>query len=142
MGQYPDALDGSSDLIFEPGVMIPTTPWDSLVWNGIAQWCRVTSTSDLDEILPNRRSFSNLFTSSTVYKSGAPPTPTTPPPTPAPNLSGACVRSPLPMQHSDRAKQCNWVAKKNTTKRCVMNNVRDHCPDTCAGDCSTDSQKH
>jgi hypothetical protein len=55
--------------------------------------------------------------------------------------SGGCINSSLPMLVNKITKQCNWVARKNTTKRCNLKNVRDHCPDTCAGDCSVDSQK-
>jgi hypothetical protein len=76
-----------------------------------------------------------------VDPSYSPPTPTTSPPTPAPNPSGGCVNSPLPMLMNKKSKQCKWVARGNTTKRCNKKNVRDHCPDTCAGDCSADSQK-
>ena len=36
LGEYPDTLTPDGDLIFEPGIVIPTTPWDAL-WNGLAQ---------------------------------------------------------------------------------------------------------
>ena len=41
LGSYPDALSNDGSVIFEPGIVIPTTPWDA-VWNGVAQWFGIT----------------------------------------------------------------------------------------------------
>ncbi len=40
LGEYPTSLD-DGPLIFQPGIVIPTTPWDAL-WNGVAQWLGIT----------------------------------------------------------------------------------------------------
>ena len=37
IGTYPETFSFDSPNAFEPGIFIPTLPWDS-VWNGIAQW--------------------------------------------------------------------------------------------------------
>lgn len=42
LGSYPDILSEDGPLIFAPGIVIPTLPWDSL-WNGVAQWFGITS---------------------------------------------------------------------------------------------------
>ena len=42
IGEYPDILSEDGPLIFEPGIVIPTKPWDA-PWNGIAQWFGITS---------------------------------------------------------------------------------------------------
>lgn len=141
LGSYPDRLDGG-DLIFEPGICIPTTPWDS-VWNSVAQWLGITNASDLDTVLPNRKSFNNLFSKSTLF-GGSGPSPSTPAPTPtsptppAPTPSTSCEDSPLPMKVNGKTKKCQWVSKMSN-KRCNKKNVSNHCPDTCNGDCSVDS---
>ena len=47
--------------------VIPSTPWDS-IWNGVAQWFGITSTADLNEVLPNRNNFlDGLFTTELLY---------------------------------------------------------------------------
>jgi hypothetical protein len=42
MGEYPHDLTADGpQVISEVGIVIPTTPWESL-WNGIAEWFGVT----------------------------------------------------------------------------------------------------
>jgi len=65
LGTYPD-LTEDSPIIFQPGIVIPTTPWESM-WNPIAQWFGIGD-SDLDKILPNRQEFvDNLFSKADFY---------------------------------------------------------------------------
>ena len=42
LGDYPNILSEDGPLVFEPGIVIPTLPWDSL-WNSVAQWFGITS---------------------------------------------------------------------------------------------------
>ena len=67
-GEYPTDVSLQSPLnINERGVLIPTTPFDS-IWNGVAQWFGVTDTNDLNTVLPNRDNFGNtLMTSDDLY---------------------------------------------------------------------------
>ena len=37
LGTFPDDLSEDGSQIFEPGIVIPTLPWDA-IWNPIAQW--------------------------------------------------------------------------------------------------------
>ena len=60
LGKYPDTLDASGPLSFEPGILIPSTPWES-VWLGVSQWLGISNDDDLDEVIPNRKSFWNLY---------------------------------------------------------------------------------
>eukprot|EP00957_Ditylum_brightwellii_P093391 7111501-Ditylum_brightwellii.AAC.1 len=53
LGKYPDDFSVSSPIVLSRGRMIPTTPWDAIL-NGVAQWCGVTNSSDLDRVLPMR----------------------------------------------------------------------------------------
>ena len=73
-----------------PGVVIPSTPWEAL-WNGVAQWFGVTTSSSLDEVVPNRQTFSsNLFSQSDLYKgtfTDPPTSASTPSPSSAPITS-------------------------------------------------------
>jgi uncharacterized protein (DUF1501 family) len=41
LGTYPDILSEDGPLIFQPGIVIPTKPWES-TWNGVAQWFGIT----------------------------------------------------------------------------------------------------
>ena len=61
MGDFPEDLSNDGPFVFSPGIVIPTTPWDSL-WNSVSQWFGVSNEADLDKILPNRGTFDNLFT--------------------------------------------------------------------------------
>jgi uncharacterized protein (DUF1501 family) len=66
LGTYPDDLSNDSPDVFRPGIVIPTTPWESL-WNPIAQWFGIEE-NDLDEILPNRHEFMDrLFSKADLY---------------------------------------------------------------------------
>ena len=66
LGTYPDDLTNDSPIIFPPGIVIPTIPWESL-WNPVAQWFGVGE-SDLDKILPNRQQFADrLFSKADLY---------------------------------------------------------------------------
>ena len=71
LGQYPRDMDDSESDVFQPGIAIPTTPWDA-VWNGItSRWLGITSnnSADLDEVIPNRRgTFTNLFGKEELFK--------------------------------------------------------------------------
>ncbi len=58
LGEFPE-LASDKPLIFSPGIVVPTTPWESL-WNSVAQWFGVDE-GDLDTILPHRGTFDNLF---------------------------------------------------------------------------------
>ena len=60
LGEFPLDLTNEGDYAFEPGIFIPSRPWESL-WNGIAQWFGITTYNDLITVLPNRNSFSNLL---------------------------------------------------------------------------------
>ncbi len=60
LGEFPRNLTNDGDYAFEPGIVIPSYPWESL-WNGIAQWFGVTSPNDLTTVLPNRNTFANLL---------------------------------------------------------------------------------
>jgi len=71
--------------INERGVLIPTTPFDS-IWNGVAQWFGVTDTNDLNTVLPNRDNFGNtLMNSGDLYGITTTSSPTK---SPAPSSSG------------------------------------------------------
>lgn len=60
MGTFPNNLTNDGPYAFEPGILIPSTPLESL-WNGIAEWFGITSSDDLNTVLPNRGTFSNLL---------------------------------------------------------------------------------
>ena len=47
LGTYPHNLTNDNELIFAPGIVIPTLPWES-IWNGLAQWFGVKE-EDLDD---------------------------------------------------------------------------------------------
>ena len=67
LGSFPSNLTNDGDFVFEPGITIPTTPWEAL-WNGIAQWFGITNTDDLNTVIPNRNSFpSRLFSLSDMF---------------------------------------------------------------------------
>ena len=70
-GAYPTPLTSGSDHWLPRGRFIPTTPWES-VWNAVSQWMGVHDDTDLDEVLPNRKSFStcSLFTDKNLFTDG------------------------------------------------------------------------
>ena len=69
LGQYPDDLTNANQYIYS-GITIPTTPLDS-VWNSIAKWMGVTSEDDLNMVVPNRNSFSDLWDINVLYGDGS-----------------------------------------------------------------------
>lgn len=85
-GEYPTDVSLQSPLnVNERGVLIPTTPFDS-IWNGVAQWFGVTDTNDLNTVLPNRDNFGNtLMNSNDLYGIATTSSPTK---SPAPSSSG------------------------------------------------------
>ena len=67
LGQYPDDLTSEGPLILKRGRVIPTTSWDSIM-NGIAQWLGITSESDLNKVIPNRKNFQeDLFDENELF---------------------------------------------------------------------------
>ena len=72
LGTYPSPLSPESDYWLGRGRWIPTTPWEA-VFNSISQWMGVHSDMDLDEVLPNRESFStcSLFSDKDLFVDGA-----------------------------------------------------------------------
>jgi len=67
LGEFPPNLATSSRLVFEPGIVIPTLPFEAM-WNGIAEWFGVTNSVDLSEVLPNKEIFQNdLFIKSDLF---------------------------------------------------------------------------
>lgn len=145
LGKYPDTLDTSGELVFKPGIVIPTTPWES-IWNGIAQWMGVTNASDLNEVLPNRNSFPNLFSRSTIYSGTDPPNP----PTPSPTFDGLCEDDSnfsFPLDNG-AVRKCSWLtfnenrASARLEKYCVRPYVGSACRLSCGfctSSCSDDT---
>ena len=67
LGKYPNDLTSEGPLILKRGRVIPTTSWDS-IFNGVAQWLDITSESDLNKVLPNRKNFQeDLFDISELF---------------------------------------------------------------------------
>ena len=56
LGKFIDDFTENNGLIFNPGIVIPTTSWDQ-VWEPIAKWYGITKESDLDYVLPSRKNF-------------------------------------------------------------------------------------
>lgn len=70
LGEFPNRLTNDGDLVFSPGVVIPTMPWEGL-WDPIARWFGVTSEDALNIVLPNRGVFTDMLMSVTdVFKAG------------------------------------------------------------------------
>jgi uncharacterized protein (DUF1501 family) len=68
LGSFPSDLTIEGSEAFEPGIVIPTTPWEAL-WNGVAQWFGITTSNDLNTVLPNRNKFlGDLFSQSDLYE--------------------------------------------------------------------------
>lgn len=65
LGDYPDDLSNEGPLVFQPGIVIPTTPWES-VWSAVAGWFGVAE-SKMDFVLPNRNVFDNLWSAEDLY---------------------------------------------------------------------------
>merc|ERR1711879_1139415 len=68
LGQYPSDLKSGPYRVAR-GRLIPRLSWDS-IWNGVAQWFGLTDQDELDEILPNRNEFNNLFSESDLFIPG------------------------------------------------------------------------
>ena len=61
LGEYPSNLRLNGPLNVGRGRLIPTRPWES-IWSPIIQWMGVEKANELDNVLPNRKSFpSNLM---------------------------------------------------------------------------------
>jgi hypothetical protein len=72
----------------------------------------------------------------------SPSTPTSPTlsPVQAPTPTQSnCVDSSLKMLVNRKPRRCQWAARN--IKRCERRDVRNHCPATCDGNCSVDSNK-
>ena len=41
LGTFPETFSNEGPLAFEPGILIPSHPWETL-WNGVAQWFGVS----------------------------------------------------------------------------------------------------
>ena len=51
LGEYPSVLSEDGPDIIKPGIVIPSTPWES-IWNGVAQWFGVEdAVSTCDKII-------------------------------------------------------------------------------------------
>jgi uncharacterized protein (DUF1501 family) len=71
LGRYPKSFAVDDELNIGRGQLIPTTSWDS-IFHGIAQWMGVDDVkhnpAEMDEILPNRRNFQNLYNASDLFR--------------------------------------------------------------------------
>lgn len=67
LGQYPTDFSSTSPLNVGRGRLIPTMPFESM-WNGVIQWFGVNNEEDLSVVLPNRKSFTNLYTQEELYE--------------------------------------------------------------------------
>jgi len=63
LGEYPSDLTNDVGR----GRILPTTPWDA-IWNGVVKWLGATEDDELNDILPNRKLFSKLFTEQDLFK--------------------------------------------------------------------------
>ena len=73
MGEYPPDLRSfpkyqDAPHVFTPGIVIPTTPWES-VWSAVGEWFGVEE-SDMDKVLPNRGVFEGLWSAADMYLAG------------------------------------------------------------------------
>jgi len=66
LGMYPESLLKDGPQILNRGCVIPMTSWDSIT-NGVAKWLGVGSSEDLNEVLPDRVNFNDLFQSSDLF---------------------------------------------------------------------------
>ena len=74
LGKYPDYLSKKDNHWVGRGILIPTTPWES-VWNGVATWMGVRGDNSLDTMLPNRDNFDkcSMFTDQDLFNNGQVP---------------------------------------------------------------------
>lgn len=66
LGEYPADLTRNSPYFMSRARVIPTTPFEA-IWNGVAEWFGVTD-GQLDEVLPLRKNFDNLFTKDDLFE--------------------------------------------------------------------------
>ena len=64
-GHYPRTLEPDGNIILNRGRVIPTTA-NEAYWNGILKWFGVKD-SELDNVLPNRKHTSSLFTEEEMF---------------------------------------------------------------------------
>jgi hypothetical protein len=122
IGDYPDDITNDGPNAFSPGVVIPSTAWET-PWNSIAQWLGVSRTSDLDQILPNRDTFKNdLWSANDMF---------------CDDLDGLTVGS-------NADQNCGWVRDNLSASLCNQDanfldgkpmKVSDYCRKSC-GACS------
>lgn len=70
LGEYPTDLSNDGPLVFSPGIVLPTTPWES-VWSAVSEWFGVTDPVDLAKILPNKDKFTGLWGAADLFKAGS-----------------------------------------------------------------------
>ncbi len=70
LGEYPTDLTGNNPLDVGRGRLIPTMPWEA-PWNSVLGWMGVTDETSLNNILPNRNSFTDvLFNDRDLFDDG------------------------------------------------------------------------
>ncbi len=70
LGKYPTDLTGNNPLDVGRGRLIPTMPWEA-PWNAVLGWMGVTDEISLNNVLPNRNSFTDvLFQKRDVFDDG------------------------------------------------------------------------
>jgi len=70
LGEYPTDLSNNSPLVFSPGIVLPTTPWES-VWSAVSEWFGVTDPAEIAKILPNKDKFTGLWDAADIFKPGS-----------------------------------------------------------------------
>ena len=125
LGKYPSDLTKNSPVVVEPGIVIPTLPWES-VWNGVAEWFGITDDAGLLEVLPNSDAFDGLFGKDTLYVNDSSVD------------DSKCADSPLNILVEDVSRNCTWVAEQPQVQwRCPMYGIQSHCPSSCnSTDCT------
>ena len=101
-------------------------------WFGV--WKDQYNTSHGTKAVQAAQSIIDLYYSSTPAPIGS----STTSPTPAP--IGSCSDSPLGMLVNKKERDCEWVQRIKTSKRCKKKGVASHCVVTCGvSDCMVDS---
>lgn len=125
LGEYPDDLsyESGSLIINRRGVVLPTTPWDS-VWHGVAQWFGVTDENDLAQVLPNKEVFGNtLFTSETLFGVSVTSSPTSsssPTGSPAPSDPATLSMAPSLAPSLPFTRSIAWYNRGSFVERAVI----------------------
>ena len=97
------------------------------VWQGIIQWLGITNSVDLDEALPNRNSFSNLFGKEDLFESDT---------TCSDNTDTFTATKSDPNGWVKQKTCAGWVNRKSTAWRCYnVGGVKENCPRTCTNCC-------